>query len=34
MEKDPNPKHPRNPGHNEKTKTKDNGFRREVRFPT
>ena len=29
MQKAPNPKHPRNPGHNEKTKPKDNRFRRE-----
>jgi hypothetical protein len=29
MEKDPNLKHPGNPGHNEKTKPKDNRYRRE-----
>ena len=29
MQKDPNPKHPGNPGHNEKTKPKDNRYRRE-----
>ena len=34
MQKDPNPKHPRNPGHNENTKPKDNRYRLEVRFPT
>jgi hypothetical protein len=27
--KAPNPKHPGNPGHNEKTKAKDNRYRRE-----
>ena len=27
MQKDPNPKHPRNSGHNEKTKPKDNRYR-------
>jgi hypothetical protein len=27
--KAPNPKHPGNPGHNEKTKPKDNRYRRE-----
>jgi phage regulator Rha-like protein len=26
MQKDPNPKHPRNPGHNEKIKPKDNRY--------
>jgi hypothetical protein len=31
--KAPNPKHPRNPGHNETTKPKDNRYRREGRFP-
>ena len=31
--KAPNPKHPRNPGHNEKTKPKGNRYRREWRFP-
>jgi hypothetical protein len=34
MQKAPNPKHPRNPRHNEKTKPKDNRYRREWRFPT
>jgi hypothetical protein len=34
MQKSPNPKHPGNPGHNEKTKPKDNRYRRELRFPT
>ena len=34
MQKAPNPKHPGNPGHNEKTKPKDNRYRRELRFPT
>ena len=29
MQKAPNPKHPGNPGHNEKTKPKDNRYRRE-----
>jgi methyl-accepting chemotaxis protein len=29
MQKVPNAKHPRNPGHNEKTKPKDNRYRRE-----
>ena len=29
MQKAPNPKHPGNPGHNEKTKAKDNRYRRE-----
>ena len=33
MQKDPNPKHPGNPGHNEKTKPKDNIYR-EKRFLT
>jgi hypothetical protein len=32
--KDPNPKHLGNPGHNEKTKPKDNRYRQEGRFPT
>jgi hypothetical protein len=27
MQKDPNSKHPGNPGHNEKTKPKDNSYR-------
>jgi predicted nucleic acid-binding Zn-ribbon protein len=31
---DPNPKHPGNPGHNEKTKPKDNRYIREGRFST
>ena len=34
MQKAPNPKHPGNPGHNEKTKPKDNRYRQEGRFPT
>ena len=34
MQKDPNSKHPGNPGHNEKTKPKDNSYRRDRRFPT
>jgi hypothetical protein len=34
MQKAPNPKHPGNPGHNEKTKCKDNRYRQEGRFPT
>ena len=29
MQKDPNTKHTGNPGHNEKTKPKDNRYRRE-----
>ena len=29
MQKGPNPKCPGNPGHNEKTKSKDNRYRRE-----
>ena len=29
MQKAPNPKHPGNPGHNEKTKPKDDSYRRE-----
>jgi hypothetical protein len=29
MQKDPNSKHPGNPGHNEKAKTKDNRYGRE-----
>jgi hypothetical protein len=33
MQKHPNPKHPGNPGHNEKIKPKDNRYRRERRFP-
>ena len=31
--KDPNPKHPGNPGHGEKTKAKDNRYSLEGRFP-
>jgi hypothetical protein len=34
MQKDLKPKHPGNPGHNEKTKPKDNRTRREQKFPT
>ena len=34
MPKDPNSKQPGNPGHNEKTKPKDNRYRREPRFPS
>jgi hypothetical protein len=34
MQKDPNSKHPGNPGHNEKTKPTDNRSRREGRFST
>ena len=34
MQIDPNPKHPGNPGHNVKTKPKDNRYRQEGRFPT
>ena len=33
MNKDTNSKHARNPEHNEKTKPKDNRYRREWRFP-
>jgi hypothetical protein len=33
MQKELNTKHPGNPGHNEKTKPKDNRNRREKRFP-
>jgi hypothetical protein len=33
MQKGPNPKHPGNTGHNEKTKPKENSYRREWRFP-
>jgi hypothetical protein len=33
-QKAPNPKHPGNPGYNEKTKPKDNRYKRERRFPT
>ena len=32
MQKDPNPKHPGNPGQNEKTKP-DNRYRQEDKFP-
>jgi hypothetical protein len=32
--KGPKPKRPGNPGHNEKTKPKDNRYRREKRFPS
>ena len=34
MKKVPNTKHLENPGHNEKTKPKNNRYRREQRFPT
>ena len=34
MQKAPKPKHPGNLGHNEKTKTKDNRFRRKLGFST
>ena len=34
MPKAPNPKHPGNLEHNEKSKPKDNWYRREQRFPT
>ena len=34
MQKDPNSKHPGNPAHNEKTKPKNNRYRREGRIPT
>ena len=34
MQKAPNPEHPANSGHSEKTKPKDNRYRRELRFPT
>ena len=34
MQKAPNPKHPVNPGHNEKTRPKDSKHRREQIFPT
>jgi len=33
MQKVPSPKHPGNPGHNEKIKPKDNRYRREWRLP-
>ena len=33
MQKDPKPNHPGNPGHNEKTKPKDNRYRREGGLP-
>ena len=32
MQKDPNPKHPGNPGHSEKTKPKDNRYRENEDF--
>ena len=32
MQKAPSPKHPGNPGHNEKRKPKNNRYRREERF--
>ena len=34
MQKGPNPKHPGNSGHNIKTKSKVNRYRREQRFPS
>jgi hypothetical protein len=34
MQKDPNSKHPGNPGHKEKTKSKNNRYRKEQRFLT
>ena len=34
MHKAPKPKHPGNPGHNEKTKPQDSRYRREQRFST
>jgi hypothetical protein len=34
MQKAANPKHPGNPEHNEKTKSKNNRYRGEQRFPT
>ena len=34
MKKACNLKHPGNPGHYEKTKPKDNRYRKELRFPT
>jgi hypothetical protein len=34
MQKDPNSKHPGNPGHNEKTKAKDNRYKKEQNFTT
>ena len=33
MQKDPNPKHPGSPGHNENTKPNNNRYRRDQRFP-
>ena len=33
MQTAPNTKHPGNPGHNEKTKPKDNKYRRERKIP-
>ena len=34
MQRAPNPRHPENPAHNEKTKPKDKRYRREGIFPT
>ena len=34
MQKAANPKHPGNPGHNEKNKPKNNTYRRKWKFPT
>jgi hypothetical protein len=34
MQKDPNPKHPENSGNNEKTKPKENRYRRELTIPS
>jgi hypothetical protein len=34
MQKDPNSKHPGNPGQNEKTKPKGNRYKEEQKFPT
>jgi hypothetical protein len=34
MQNTSNPNYPGNPGHNEKTKPKDNSYKRELRFPT
>jgi hypothetical protein len=31
--KDPNPKHPGNPGQNENTKSKDNKYRKRAKIP-
>jgi hypothetical protein len=33
MQKAPNPKYPGNPGHNEKTKPKDNRYRKKAKIP-